>query len=234
MSPMPVVMMGMRQIISTAGGMRVCGEAATLDELRELCAETMPTLVVLDPLAEDEKGFEFLKEAPQMCRTARLAALSAQFERVGMERMFDLGVMALMTPQDEVEDIRHALHAANKGKKHVTPCAMEAWRLDDDTQTAPNQKNITQTLSERELEIFTLLGAGLSVKETAAQAGVSARTVESHEARIKTKLGFCSNTEMRRHAILYVGHSARPRKRVSHGDAARCSRQPSLTLAARS
>lgn len=221
MSPMPVVVMGMREIISMTVGMAVRGEALTLDELRELCSETMPALVVLDPLAEEEKGFDFLKEAPRMCRTARLAALSGRFERGAMERMFDLGVTALMTPEDEVEDIRHALHAANKGKKHVTPCAMDAWQLDDTTQTAPNQKNITQTLSDRELQIFTLLGTGLSIKETAAKAGVSARTVESHEARIKTKLGFRSNTEMRRHAILYVGHSAGTPRRVSNGRARR-------------
>lgn len=216
MSPSPLVMMGMRQIVSMAGGMTICGEARTLDQLRDLCSETMPGLVVLDPLAENEKGFEFLRLAPHMCRKARLAALSGQFERVVMERMFDLGVTVVMTPHDEVEDIRHALHAANMGKKHVSPCAMEAWQLDDRIQAGPNQKDIAQTLSRRELEIFTMLGAGLSVKQVAAKAGVSARTVESHQARIKTKLGFRSNTEMRRHAILYVGHPSTSRKAGRH------------------
>ena len=91
------------------------------------------------------------------------------------------------------------------GKRHMTPCVAAVLSCDLAGTHATMDEGVENLLSPREFQIFRLLGGGHSIKEVAAQAGMSARTVESHMAHIRHKLHIGSNGYVRKRAILHAG-----------------------------
>lgn len=140
-----------------------------------------------------------------MARRGARGSFLLESEGMGLERALKSGAVAVISYGDSEQAILAAMVSASLGRHHLTPCVSEFWSGFIARPRDEGARGIEDSLSERELQIFTLLGQGLTVKEVAQRAGLSHRTVESHETRIKEKLGLKGNSELRRLAILYVG-----------------------------
>lgn len=202
--------------------LRVCAEAATLAEARQCCAAKKPDVIVIDPEMEKEAGFRFVEETRMLDPRPQCVAFGGRLGRARIERLFKLGAMAVISQLDSGNAILHALYSALRGVKHMSATVAEDFcsRMAEDVPGSAD--NPFKGLSMREKQIFRLIGKGLRIKEVAAQAGMSARTVESHEANIKKKLDLRGNAELRRLAILFVERETHGERRMS----ARGSQEP--------
>lgn len=201
--PSTLLRVGLRHIITIDSNMRVCGEAATLAQGRESQTAKRPQLIVVDPEMEKDAGFPFMTEIQRPDSDVRCVAVGGRLGRAGIERAFKAGAVAVLSHYDSEKAILQGLYAALNGTRHMSPSVTEDFcsEMDGGMMVAANPSVL---LSPREKEIFGLIGQGLRIKQVAAQAGMSARTVESHEANIKKKLGLRDNSQLRRLAILWV------------------------------
>jgi DNA-binding NarL/FixJ family response regulator len=197
-----VARFGLVQLINSQALLRVVGEAETLPVARELTSRLKPEVVVLDLAMGD--GVHFIEELVRSKARPKVVAFTALEDALSVQRAFQAGVCGYVTRRDPVADLMAAIVAAVDGKRHVGPriervllerlsCA--AVHLGDDEM---------EVLSQRERQVFRLLGAGHSGRAIAEELGVSVKTVETHRQRIKEKLRLKTGAELNRRAVLAV------------------------------
>jgi DNA-binding NarL/FixJ family response regulator len=206
--PLPVVRAGLKFMIDLGSEMQVCAEAPTLARARILLPRLQPEVVMVDVVMEDGEGFAFLKEVCGAC--ARAVVFSRALGSATVQRAFQCGARAVISHLDSQESVLDALIAVTEGRKHIAPCVTETMAGSLTQSEGLDTREVERLLSGRELQIYHLLGRGCSVKEMAAQMGISAKTVESNEARMKEKLGLKNNAALRHAATLFVSRKESP------------------------
>lgn len=200
--PVPVVRLGLVHMIVLGSEMKVCADSATLARARSLLPRHQPDIVIVDPAMEDGEGFVFLKEAS--APPGKTIVFSRSLNAATAQRAFQCGARAIISHQDSQESVLAALTAVMEGRRHIAPCASDAIAGGLDFPENQGKHRAERLLSERELQIYHLLGRGCAVKEMAAQLGISSKTVESNQTRMKEKLGLKSNAALRHEATLFV------------------------------
>lgn len=199
----PVARAGLVHLLNSHSRLRVCAEAEMLDAVRELCLRHKPAVLVLDPAMGD--GFTFIKDLPRWSRDTRAVAFTSLGDALSVQRAFKAGVCGYVTRRDPVVAVMTAIVGALTGERHVGPrvenvllahLALGAVEMRDDE---------TAALSNRELQIFRLLGSGLGTRAVAEELRLSIKTIETHRQRIKEKLQLTSGTELQRRAVLFHG-----------------------------
>lgn len=200
--PEPVSRFGLVTLLKSHPSLRVAGEAETVRTGRELCAKLKPNLIVIDPAMDNGDGFTLVKEVPRWAAQARIIAFSALEDATSVQRVFAAGACSYVTRRDPVPALIDAVLGAVAGERHVSR-RIEKVLLDRLATGAMDfSESDERRLSTREWQIFRLVGEGRLPREMAETLGVSVKTVESHQQRIKIKLGLHSGAELRRRATL--------------------------------
>ena len=195
-----VARFGLVQLINSQALLRVVGEAETLPVARELASRLKPDVVVLDPALGD--GMHFIKELARSKAQSKVVAFTALEDALSVQRAFQAGVCGYVTRRDPVADLIAAIVAAVDGRRHVGP-RIERVLLDRLACGAVQLSgDETGVLSQRERQVFRLLGAGHSGRAIASELGVSVKTVETHRQRIKEKLRLKNGAELNRRAMI--------------------------------
>jgi DNA-binding NarL/FixJ family response regulator len=159
-------------------------------------------LAVVDLELSD--GFSLLKELPRWAAGIRLIALTMQEDTAAVQRALRAGASGYVTRRDSQDELLKALQAALAGQRYVglrvADCLLNT--LVDGRLSVPN--NGLERLTDREMETFCGLGQGKKVRTLAEEMGISAKTVEAHQARIRTKLEIADGAELRRQAALFM------------------------------
>ena len=182
--------------------MHICAEASTLARARILRQRLQPEVVMVDAAMEDGERFAFLNEVSSA--SVKTAVFSRSMNTLSVQRAFQCGARAVISHLDSQESVLSALIAAVEGRKHIAPCVAEAMAGNLTQPGVQDLQDAERALSERELQISHLLGRDCSGKKMAARLGISAKTVESNEARMKEKLGLKNNATLRHEATLFV------------------------------
>lgn len=204
-NPLPMLRLGWQHLVTIHSDMRHCGDAPSLGRAHDLCLRIKPDILVLDPTMENGSGFVFMRTLLQSMTGIRLLIFCSHLSGADVEKVFKAGATAVTFHHDTEKSILSALAATAEGRLHMTPCVAEERSRD---MALPHDQSSGQAellLTEREVQIFRLIGHCVPMKQVASEAGISIKTVESHIQRIKTKFGFKCNAELRRRATLYVG-----------------------------
>lgn len=204
-NPLPMLRLGWQHLITIHSEMRHCGEASSLSLAHELCIKMKPDLLVLDPTQENGDGFAFMKRLRQCQSNIRLVVFCSRLDGGATERAFKAGATAVTSHRDTEKSILAALTAAAEGRLHMTPCVAEERSREMAQPSSQSLQLAEQVLTEREVQIYRLIGHCVPMKQVAQEAGISIKTVESHVLRMKQKFGMKYNAELRRQATLYVG-----------------------------
>lgn len=196
----PVARFGLVQLINSQVRLRVCGESGTLRDARDLVSRLKPDVVVLDPALGD--GVHFIGELARAKAGPRVVAFTAQEDALSVQRTIQAGVCGYVTRRDPVADVIAAILAAVDGKRHVGPRINDLLLGCIACGMVQVSGDATAVLSQRERQVFLLLGAGRSVRVIASELGVSVKTVETHRQRIKDKLHLKDGAELNRRAVL--------------------------------
>jgi DNA-binding NarL/FixJ family response regulator len=196
----PMMRDGLTMRILSQSDLDVCGQAATQDEAIELVQGSDPDLVLIDISLKSGNGIDLVKRIRLLNATTKMLIVSAFQESLYAERALRAGALGYLNKQETNEKLIEAIRAVLRGDTFVSP---------DTTQRLVSQvlgkKPLTNdplaVLTDRELEIFRLIGAGLSTSAIAHQLFVSTHTVDTHRENLKKKLGVKSGAELNFKAI---------------------------------
>jgi DNA-binding NarL/FixJ family response regulator len=195
-----VVRKGLRQIISDERDFNVAGEAGSAEELLTLLRSRPFDLVVLDLSLGTHSGMDLLKQIK--CEFPRLPILilSMHAEDLFAIRALRAGAAGYMQKESSPEELLAAIRRIAGGGTYLSSAMAE--RLANDVALGAAGTMPHERLSDREFEIFRLLGAGKSVTEIAHELNLSVKTVSTHRSRILEKTGFEKNADI----VQYVTH----------------------------
>jgi len=197
----PVSRCGLVHLFDSHERLRVVAEAAALPAARELCLRHQPDLVILDIALGDGAGF--IREVKQLSPQARVVVFTSQADPLSVTRAFKAGAAGYVTRRDSVVALMSAVLGALDGERQFAPCVQRVLMDQFACGGVEVRGRAEAALSDRELQVFRLLGQGLKPRGVAEELRVSVKTVETHVQRIKTKLGVATGGELQRRAILF-------------------------------
>ena len=206
----PVVRKGIVQLIASEPGISVIGEAESANDGLELIRRLKPDVCVVDLTLKGMSGMELIKSVRQEGLKTLLLVVSMHDERVYAERCLRLGAKGYVMKEEAADAIVVAIHKVMAGGTYLSERLMAATvnRMVGGKPESPGKGGMVASLSDRELEVFHLIGRGYTTRAIAEELDLSVKTVEAHKANIKTKLGLKSAPELQRLAVTWAQSQA--------------------------
>ena len=191
----PIVREGLRGLLAQNPEFVVCGEARGVEDGLEALRTLRPDAAIVDLSLGRESGLDFIAQARKESPGCAILALSMLDELTYAERALRSGASGYVMKQEATDRLVLALHRVLEGKVFVSPVVSERMLATLATPKSPARYSVDR-LTNRELEIFRLLGMGVRSAEIANKLGISQKTIETHRGRIKAKLGIETASEL--------------------------------------
>ena len=200
----PMLRAGLAQLINKQSDLMVCGEAGNPTEAMEGISEFKPDLLVTDLRMPGRSGIEFIKDVQALHPALPILVLSMHDELLHAERILRAGARGYIMKEAGGEKLIEAIRQVLSGRSYVSE-KMSGVILDHLSGRKPRGSNSPiEKLSDREFEVFQLIGQGKSTRDVAQQLNLSSKTVDVHRGHIKQKLELEDATALVRHAIRWV------------------------------
>lgn len=197
----PVLVQGLSDLINNQADMKVVGTTAEWTKALEDFKKVQPAVVLLDITLKNANGIEVLKNLKVQYPNLNVLMLSMHDENLYAMRALKAGAHGYVMKAAPTEEVISAIRHVLKGEVYVSESIARRMM----SQLVGRRKDATgsplEDLSDRELEIFTLIGEGQTTRQIAEKLHISIKTVETHRAHIKEKLKLESSTELVQHAI---------------------------------
>jgi DNA-binding NarL/FixJ family response regulator len=200
----PIFRMGMKELINREKDLEVVGDAETVAGALDLIESQRPDLVIVDLSLKESNGIELVKEIQHNYKNIACLVLSMHDEALHAERCLTAGARGYIMKHEASESVVRAIRHIMSGHIHVSPGIMSTILNKFQKQPDPVSASPLKRLTDREFEIFRLIGQGLSSKEIAVQLAISIKTVGTYRERIKEKLDLKNSGELLRHAVVWV------------------------------
>lgn len=201
----PIVREGLTYLIDEEEDIVVCGSAENIPEAIKAIKNLKPDVVTVDISLEDASGLELIKEISGQFPDLPILALSIHPECFYAERAIRAGAKGYITKQEATQKVVMAIREVLAGRMYLSQ-EMNNKLLSglvgdskSDFETSPIDR-----LTDRELEVFSLLGQGKGTREVAERLCVSVKTIETYRLRIKEKLHIDTSSELLQHAFQWV------------------------------
>jgi len=201
----PLVREWLSQLIQRHPELSICGEAANAGEALTLIAEAQPNLAIIDLSLGSQSGVELIEQIRSSFPNVAMIVLSMHDEQVYAETCIRAGARGYIMKRETTQNIIEAIHEVLNGNvylsKNVMTQIVQKVVSSDAKSIAPA---VTQ-LSDRELEVFKLLGQGFQVNEVATKLELGSKTVHTYLARIKEKMKLRTTGQIVREAQRWTG-----------------------------
>jgi DNA-binding NarL/FixJ family response regulator len=200
----PILRQGLTQLINQEADLRVCGEADEERTAIEAIAALKPDMVIVDIALKDTSGIELIKKIRASNERLPILVLSMHDESLYTERALRAGANGYIMKQEAPDQVVKAIRRVLAGEIYVSEqIGSRLLRKIVHGQPTTIDSPI-DNLSDRELEVFRLIGRGYRTRQIAEMLRLSVKTVESYREHIKHKMGFRDATELLQHAIQWV------------------------------
>ena len=198
----PVVLAGVKALITADDGLEVVGEAADGKTALRLATELNPDIMVLDISMPSLNGVKVAQMLRAACPGCKILALTVHEDRGYLRQLLELGVAGYMLKRSAAEDLVRAIRAIASGGLYLDP-AVAGKAIGGATGLRMGGANTSENadLSEREIDVLRLTASGHSNKSTAQELRIGVKTVETYKARAMEKLGFRTRVELMRYAV---------------------------------
>ena len=197
----PLVREGLTNLINGQDDLIVCGEAKNSAQAIDRIIKTQPDVALIDISLENESGLELVKQLARQFPQVALIVLSMHDEGLYAERALRAGARGYVMKHQTSTSVLASIRRVLAGEIYVSERIVNKMAL----RLAPSRESFARSpierLSDRELEIFRLLGHGRTTSQIAADLNLSLKTVQAYCARAKEKFGVTSLTELLRAAI---------------------------------
>jgi DNA-binding NarL/FixJ family response regulator len=197
----PIVRQGLALLINRESDMVVCGEAEEAMGALHVVASAHPDLLILDISLNGPDGLDLLKTIRTTHPTLPVLILSMHDELIYAERALRAGANGYIMKQEATEKVLVAVRRILSGEIYVSDRIANKMLKHYITGAGTLRDSSIADLSDRELEVFRLIGEGHGTRQIAEELHLSIKTVESYQAHIKEKLSLRSARELMQHAI---------------------------------
>jgi DNA-binding NarL/FixJ family response regulator len=200
----PLVREGLKVRINDQPDMVVCGEAASVAESLQLLKTSRPDLVIVDIVLAEGHGLDLIKQVKSRFPDVKMLVVTAADDVLYGERALRAGAHGYINKRECQEKIVEAIRVILAGQRYVGPELTQ--RLVESMVGGPGPATAERTarLSDRELEVFHLIGQGKTTTEIAKQLHLSVHTIDTHREKIRRKLGLSNATQLIRSAVQWV------------------------------
>jgi DNA-binding NarL/FixJ family response regulator len=200
----PLVREWLSQLIQREADLMVCGEAEDTNEAVVKVGEVNPDIVIADISLKTTHGLELVKDLQAQFPKLPVLVLSMHDESLYAERVLRAGAMGYITKQESTRKVLQAIRQVLGGQIYVSE--KMAARMVHKLVAGRNQEHRSpvERLTDRELEVFQLIGKGQGTRKIAEELHLGIKTVESYRARIKDKLKLEDGTQLLQQAIQWV------------------------------
>lgn len=201
----PIVRDGLAARISSEPDLTICGEAEDVNDTLQLVDKQEPDVVILDLSLKTGHGIDLVKRLLSRHPTLKILVHSMYEENVYAERALQAGALGYLNKQFSREHLIEAIRTVLMGNTYLSP--------EMTTRIVNNRvggrgievgKSTVETLSNRELEVLTLIGQAQTNKAIAAQLHISTHTVDTYREKLKAKLNQSNSSELNRYAVQWV------------------------------
>ena len=199
----PIVRHGLAELVGHEPDLQVCGEAGDTPEALRQVEATQPHVVIVDISLKSGHGIELIEQIKAKYDQIKMLVSSIHDESLFAERALRAGAMGYINKQEATEKVIDAIRQVLRGEIYLSPrmsnrllhTVVGGDRLNEDPIGG---------LSNRELEVFEMIGQGLTTKQIAGKLHLSPKTIETHREKIKMKLNLANSTELSHRAVQWV------------------------------
>lgn len=196
----PLICRGLTQMINNEKDLEVCGEANDINSAMQQVADLGPDAVMVDLSLKSSSGIDLIKAIKARYPDLPALVYSMHDESVFAERVLRAGAKGYVMKDQPPDVLLNALRKVLTGNIYFSDAM--TTRLLDRLTAAGNDalRNPVAGLTDRELEIFSLMGQELTARQIAARLNISIKTVEAHRDHIKSKMGVQNSSDLSRYA----------------------------------
>jgi DNA-binding NarL/FixJ family response regulator len=197
----PIVRQGLALLIDREGDLSVCGEADGAHSAFHAIETLRPDLVVLDISLSGPDGLDVLKEIRMKTASLPVLILSMHDESIYAERAMRAGANGYIMKQEATDKVLVAIRRILQGEVYLSDRLTNTMLQQYMRGVSPTKMSPLVSLTDRELEVFRLIGEGHGTRQIADELHLSVKTIESYQAHIKEKLALRNARELVQHAI---------------------------------
>jgi DNA-binding NarL/FixJ family response regulator len=197
----PLVREGLTNLINGQNDLIVCGEAKDSAQAIDGIAKAQPDVALIDISLTNESGLELVKHLGRQFPQVALIVLSMHDEALYAERALRAGARGYVMKHETSKSVLASIRRVLEGGVYLSERIVNRMALRSTSSRGAVASSPVERLSDRELEIFRLLGQGRTPSEIAVDLNLSLKTVQAYCARAKEKFGVTSLTELLRAAI---------------------------------
>jgi DNA-binding NarL/FixJ family response regulator len=197
----PIVRQGLALLIDREPDLSVCGEADGAHSAFHAITTLRPDIVVLDISLSGPDGLDVLKEIRSKTASLPVLILSMHDESIYAERAMRAGANGYIMKQEATEKVLVAIRRILQGDVYLSDRLTNTMLQQYVRGAAPTKRSPLVNLTDRELEVFRLIGEGHGTRQIADELHLSVKTIESYQAHIKEKLALRNARELVQHAI---------------------------------
>ena len=203
----PLFSRGLAQLIETQESFKVSGMAKNRNEALELLGKVTPDLAIVDLNLGQEDGLELIKDIVIIHPKTKILVLSMHDERFYAERALKAGAKGYIMKEEAETQVIDAIKTVVKGEIYLSEAEKKRINNDISQEASKESFDLISTLSDRQLQIFTLIGKGIGTVEIANKLNLSIKTIDTHKDNIKAKLHCASSGELRQMAIEWTNRA---------------------------
>ena len=193
-----LVRVGLCSIIQAQNDMELVGEAETGRQAIDLCRSSSPDVLIMDYSMPDMDGLEATKQIVASCENVRILVITMHDNEEYAIRFIQAGASGFVAKGSSSRELPEAIRKVAAGGRYVTPSISEKIAF---SKFQPDKKDKVSSLSDRELQVVTLLARGFKPREIADELGLSYSTVENYKHRAMGKLDLRNDSDITRFAI---------------------------------
>ncbi len=192
----PLLRVGLGRVIDQQEDMAICGEADDGPSGLAAVEKYKPDVAIVDISLESGTGLDLIRDIQAHHPEIPVLALSVHHENLYAERAMRAGAKGYVMKREPVDNVLAALRKVLRGHMAVSENVIGRIVAHSGADKTGKECISVETLGNRELEVFRLLGNGLGTRDIASRLGVAVSTVETYRAGIKKKLGLANNAEL--------------------------------------
>jgi DNA-binding NarL/FixJ family response regulator len=203
----PIVRKGLMEMINAEPDMTVCGEADSAATGLEKIRVERPDVAIVDLSLGMDNGLQLVKTLEASQSPVRVLVLSMHDETLHAERALAAGASGYIMKDEATQNLIGAIRCVAGGKTWVSPTMSERIVSRVTGRRSPREQEnhaAYDRLTDREREVFGLVGRGMTTREIALKLGRSVKTIETYQSRIKEKLGLANAHELIRAAVSWI------------------------------
>jgi DNA-binding NarL/FixJ family response regulator len=200
----PIVRQGLADLINHEDEFEVCGHAEDGREAMEQIRKLDPDLVTIDITLKDTGGLELIKDVKSQYPKLPMLVISMHDEKLYGERVLRAGAKGYIMKHEATENVIDAIHKVFSGQVYVSSNMAEQMVRSFVSGGTRSQASAVNSLSDRELEVFRLIGQGYGTRKIAEMLHLSVKTIETYRAHIKNKLSLDDAAQLLQYAVQWA------------------------------